>query len=576
MIERRPIGSHVAGSVVVPSVGQPRRTHGGRVRSSAPGAGFEHRVQNSSSPRQQPDDGGGGLDASPTARRDGSRQISLREALSDDQLLGQSLRGKSWRRWRILLIAAMGEALTAEEREVFRELTGRDREPGVRCEELIGIIGRRGGKSLAVSVLAAYIAALVPHRNLVPGETGICLIISPDTKQSAVCLNYLVAVFEGSPILRQLIRAKTADALMLTNNISIEVRSANFRRLRGPTYIACICDEAAFWFNDEISANPDVEILNSVRPGLATSDGLLVMISSPYARKGELFRAFDLHYGKANDPILVARAPSRVMNSSLRQSVVDRAYERDPASAAAEYGAEFRSDIEQFVSLERVRACITPGVVERTYERRQIYYSFLDPSLGAGDSMTLAVAHIDTKRNMFVLDYIAEAKPPFSPEQICEEFSATMRRYHCFAAISDRVGGAWVTEQFAHFGITVEQAAKPKSDLYTDLLSLLNSGRCELLDSDRLVSQLVGLERRVGRSGRGVIDHAPGAHDDVANAVAGAAQVIVSADVAQDWSVAYSTAEPATVAAREKQRRDYRAQRFRSYLHACGMPFGVT
>jgi hypothetical protein len=41
---------------------------------------------------------------------------------------------------------------------------------------------------------------------------------------------------------------------------------------------------------------------------------------------------------------------------------------------------------------------------------------------------------------------------------------------------------------------------------------------------DRLVQQLVGLERRVSRgSGKDIIDHPPGQHDDIANAVAGAA-----------------------------------------------------
>jgi hypothetical protein len=46
--------------------------------------------------------------------------------------------------------------------------------------------------------------------------------------------------------------------------------------------------------------------------------------------------------------------------------------------------------------------------------------------------------------------------------------------------------------------------------------------RIDLLDSPKLLAQLVGLERRVGRGGRDSIDHAPGGHDDVANAVAGA------------------------------------------------------
>jgi hypothetical protein len=44
----------------------------------------------------------------------------------------------------------------------------------------------------------------------------------------------------------------------------------------------------------------------------------------------------------------------------------------------------------------------------------------------------------------------------------------------------------------------------------------------ELLDLPRLTAQLVGLERRVSRGGRDSIDHLPGGHDDVVNAVAGA------------------------------------------------------
>jgi hypothetical protein len=44
-----------------------------------------------------------------------------------------------------------------------------------------------------------------------------------------------------------------------------------------------------------------------------------------------------------------------------------------------------------------------------------------------------------------------------------------------------------------------------------------------LLDNHKLVNQLVGLERRTSRGGRDSIDHPShgGAHDDVANAVAG-------------------------------------------------------
>jgi predicted PurR-regulated permease PerM len=41
-------------------------------------------------------------------------------------------------------------------------------------------------------------------------------------------------------------------------------------------------------------------------------------------------------------------------------------------------------------------------------------------------------------------------------------------------------------------------------------------------------AQLVGLERRVTRGGRDSIDHAPNSHDDLANAVAGAADLVAN------------------------------------------------
>jgi phage terminase large subunit-like protein len=210
---------------------------------------------------------------------------TLRKALEDKKLLGNILAGESWKPWRILLLAAMGEPLTADERIIFQQLTKRD-PPTEPVEEFIGVVGRRGGKSRAVSVQATYLAGLCKYPQLVKGERGILLIIAPDTRQAQICLDYIESNFRASPILAQLIAQRTSDALELTNGITIEVRSSNFRRLRGMSLICCICDESAFFQSDDWSANPDTEIINAIRPGLATTNGQLFLISSPYARRG--------------------------------------------------------------------------------------------------------------------------------------------------------------------------------------------------------------------------------------------------------------------------------------------------
>ena len=99
---------------------------------------------------------------------------TMRKALTDSNLLGLTLSGDSWRLWRILLIAMMGEPLTDDERPDFKALTERPREPLTRVSEFWGVIGRRGGKSRAVAVLLIYLACLVDHRrSLARGEKGV-------------------------------------------------------------------------------------------------------------------------------------------------------------------------------------------------------------------------------------------------------------------------------------------------------------------------------------------------------------------------------------------------------------------
>ncbi len=129
--------------------------------------------------------------------------------------------------------------------------------------------------------------------------------------------------------------------------------------------------------------------------------------------------------------------------------------------------------------------------------------------------MTLAIGHQEGDTS--ILDLVRERKPPFSPESVVQEFVADLRRYSVSTVYGDRYAGMWPRERFSVHGIDYETAEKNRSALYLELLALVNSGRCELLDHSRLISQLCALERRTGR-GKDSVDHGPGAHDDVISA----------------------------------------------------------
>jgi hypothetical protein len=102
---------------------------------------------------------------------------------------------------------------------------------------------------------------------------------------------------------------------------------------------------------------------------------------------------------------------------------------------------------------------------------------------------------------------------PTEPGERVDEF------YRVRKVRGDRYAGEWPREQFRKHGVDCETAAKPKSELFGELLPVINSRRAALLDDNR--TQLTALERRTSRGGRDSIDHPPGAHDDLANAVAG-------------------------------------------------------
>jgi hypothetical protein len=265
----------------------------------------------------------------------------------------------------------------------------------------------------------------------------------------------------------------------------------------------------------------------------------LIIASSPYAKRGVLWETHRRHYGPEGDPqILVAQGASRDFNPSLLASVVDRALERDQAAASAEYLAQFRSDIEGFVSNEVVSACVGDYFEMAPLEQNK-YHALVDPSGGSSDSMTLAIAH--KEGDMAVVDLIREVRPPFSPETIVDDFCVVLKQYRISKVVGDRYAGEWPREQFRKRGIGYVCCEKPKSDLYRDLLPKLNSGKVVLPKSERLVSQLTGLERKTARSGKDSIDHTPGSHDDIANSVAGAIDLIVLHERSQNTGFGMAT-----------------------------------
>jgi hypothetical protein len=434
--------------------------------------------------------------------------ISVRQALEDPAWLGGMLGGESFAVMRTLLIAAMGEALMADEMEIFTEVTGRTVTPSAPAEELWIVASRRSGKTIAIATIAAYLAGCCDHRDcLGPGERGVLPIMAANTLQAGQCYNFIRGIFTNIPRFAALVEQLggrhggiTSDTISLKNRIDIQVRPASFRTIRGITAIGVIAEECSMWQSDD-SRNPDREILAAARPCLATTGGALFAIGSPHARKGETWGTYNKHFGANGNPaILVANGPTKLFNPTIKQSVIDRAYEDDPAVAASEWGGQFRSDLESYVNPEIVDACTVRGVYRLYPVKGVSYIAHADPSGGSQDSFTCAIGHVES--GIGILDVLLEKRPPFiSIADVVLQFCAVLREYGLHECVGDRYAAGFTVEAFRKHGVEYRHSDMTTTDYFSGFLPILNSRRAQLLDHKRLAAQLCSLERRPSRVG---------------------------------------------------------------------------
>jgi hypothetical protein len=315
-----------------------------------------------------------------------------------------------------------------------------------------------------------------------------------------------------------------------------------------------------------------------------------ILISSVNKRGGLLYDRFAEHFGRDSDDTLVVMGESLKFNPTLDPTIIERELLRDPDRAAAEYLCRWRDDLSSFLDRQLVEAAITRGLTARPPREGVFYQAFADPSGGRGDAFTAAIAH-EENNGLVVLDALYERRAPFTPTAVVAEIARLLNSYNIRQVTGDHYAADWVVDGFAKELITYVQSERDKSKLYLDALPLFTSGRARLVDNERLVHQLVSLERRVGRIGRDVVSHPnhANAHDDLANAACGALVLATTGDpghwrqmaavarrreaAAEEAALARGANESTTdvanmLAAREKQRRAEEAERAKAEREA--------
>ena len=455
--------------------------------------------------------------------------IGLWQALRDTNLLGEPFQAGSFWTWKTVAKLVDGIPLRDEnEIELFRQCTGRRQVLTKPVRRLILLVGRRGGKDRFMSAVAVWRAALCAdwRRHLSAGEQAVVILLGADRKQAAILRRYCDG-FLRMPMLAQEVIRRTDEVIEFRNDASLEIATNDARLVRGRSAIAVLGSECAYWKTDEYSASSDEEVVAAAEPSMAMcpDGGIVLLGSSVNRKKGYVYRKYKELHGNHESDDLCWFAPSRVMNPTLPQHVIDKALAEDESRAGAEYLNLFREDSSDFISLELVESCSDLGIYERP-PRGMNYVAYCDPAGGTGsDSFTVAIAHRQYDQNDIVLvDLVRERKPPFVPAAVVSEFSGLLRLYGVREVQGDKFAGGFHADEWRRNGIIFKASTKTTSENYLYALPMLLSGRARLLDNPMLRSQLAALERRAQAGGRETVTHAhvPSAHDDLAASACGA------------------------------------------------------
>jgi hypothetical protein len=323
------------------------------------------------------------------------------------------------------------------------------------------------------------------------------------------------------------------------------------------------------------SATPDIEVYRAVLPALATTKGLLIGVSSPYRRNGLLHEKHRDNFGVDNDDVLVVQGPTQLFNPLLDTDEIAAQKALDPAGAASEWDAQFRSDVCCFLDDAVIEQCIDYDRPLELPPRSGVFYrAFVDAAGGTGsDAYSIGVAHRE-KGGRIVVDLVRGTRGRFDPYAVTESYSTLLREYRVRTVRGDRYGAEWVGKVWSKAGVRYIPSELAKSQIYLECIPAFTRGLVSLPNHPTWLRELRLLERHTHRSGKDTVDPPRSGHDDYANSCCGALDAVVRG-LGLDYSSWMPNREADPAVARSIQAVQANERVWGRYKRGAGVPADI-
>lgn len=224
---------------------------------------------------------------------------------------------------------------------------------------------RQSGKSTTLAVKALWFTIM--H----PGITT--LIVSPSLRQSINLRDIIAGLVERLPIRERKVWVKRLlrTTIYCWRGSRIVALPANPETLRGYTAHMILVDEADFFHE------PEKMFYGTLYPMLTTTDGWLIVSSTPWTTKGFYYKicsdpGYSKHFINWRDAVKAGIA---------KQAVIDEAQLNNPPEIfRREYLCEFAEDVDVFLPSDLIAKCIDANLEYYQFEAQPTgeFYAGLD------------------------------------------------------------------------------------------------------------------------------------------------------------------------------------------------------
>ncbi|MFQ6044550.1 MAG: terminase large subunit domain-containing protein, partial [Candidatus Poribacteria bacterium] len=303
-----------------------------------------------------------------------------------------------------------------------------------QSKRLVACMGRQTGKTTTIAMKAVHFAFC---------NADITVLITAPSRRQSIIMFSKIAGFIFRTVLRRSVVRSTQTTIRLSNGSEIIALPCSGHLLRGFTAQMVIVDEASYI--------PEEVVTNILYPMLATTNGSLILLSTPWGKDHFFYRAFvdpdfSVHRVKSSECPLI----SEKFLKKQREFMTTETYRM-------EYLAEFVEAASSYFTQDLIRSCIDPELelrydLEAFGRQEGEFYGGCDLGKLADYSVFAVVQKID---DHLKLVFLREFPLETSYSSVIGFIVQANKKFNFRRILIDRSGvGEVVTEEIKAQGLT--------------------------------------------------------------------------------------------------------------------------